>query len=86
MPHLCLSGHSMQKNNEIQSLFGFSLIDARACREFGAAHLVPLPGDGNAFRIQDPFHRPIMRVIFAVASSDFAMLFHLDNNVMNMLL
>jgi hypothetical protein len=27
-----------------------------------------------------------MRVIFAVASSDFAMLLQLDNNVMNMLL
>jgi len=63
-----------------------SLVEPRALGEFAATHLVPLPGDGNAFRIQDPFHRPIMRVIFAVASSDFAMLLHLDNNVMNMLL
>jgi hypothetical protein len=72
------------KSNEIQESFGFSFIDARKLGEFAAAHLVPLPGDGNAFRIQDPFHRPIMRVIFAVTSADFAMFLHLDNNVMNM--
>ncbi len=73
----------------VTSPFGFMLarqllVEPRALREFAAAHLVSLPGDRDALRIEDPFHGPIARMIFAATSENFTMCFHFDNHVMNM--